>query len=147
MHALALPVHSKTTDYFVRRVSRCMSTRKSKARPSRRQRALCDPRHGVRQHSVVTLPVPRRIEFILSLHDDGHVSLFWQRWPRSYVIRQDYCLDENCRQNLFSLGFGSLCLHRFALRFEGISRKGNVIPIDESGGKIRLQRSGSLKAN
>ena len=44
---------------FARHVSRRhTSARKSRARPSRRQRALCDPIHGVRFQWEVTLVVP-----------------------------------------------------------------------------------------
>ena len=50
----------------VRRVIRRSLTRKPKARLSQRQRALCDPHYGVRQHSAVTLSSPHwRIGFIL----------------------------------------------------------------------------------
>src|SRR5262245_12783419 len=42
----------------IHRVIGRSSTQKSKARPSRYQRALCDSHYGVRQHSAVTLPPP-----------------------------------------------------------------------------------------
>ena len=49
----------------VRRAIGRRSTRKPKARPSRRQKALRDPHHGVGQHPVVTLPPPSREALVL----------------------------------------------------------------------------------
>jgi len=53
----------QTTLKYARPVRRAIgrrSTRKPKARSTRRQKALRDPHHGVGQHSVVTLPPPSR---------------------------------------------------------------------------------------
>ena len=64
----ALPVSPAAQKHVcpVRRVIRRSLTRKPKARLSQRQRALCDPHYGVRQHSAVTLSPPHwRIGFIL----------------------------------------------------------------------------------
>src|SRR5262245_21980909 len=50
----------------VRRVIGRSSTRKTKARPSRRQRALGDPHRGVRQLSAMTLPAPSELDLSYS---------------------------------------------------------------------------------
>jgi len=71
----------QTTLKYARPVRRAIgrrSTRKPKARSTRRQKALRDPHHGVGQHPVVTLPPPIEGGPYINLFYDGGVSHFWQ---------------------------------------------------------------------